>query len=84
MLAPPSQYIHRFKNSLIIHTISCYQFFTEICKSIFDAGLSKHEERAQEVNEFWKCINEAKTENKSDGMNFITTFLEYKKSVSQQ
>ncbi|XP_067937680.1 dynein regulatory complex subunit 3-like [Watersipora subatra] len=55
--------------------------FTEICRGIFDTGLSKHEERATEVNEFWNSINEAKTENKKEAMDFITQFLEHKKQL---
>lgn len=56
--------------------------YLEICRGIFDVGLSKHEERAVEVNEFWECINEAKTGNKNEGMEYINNFLGYKKQVT--
>lgn len=76
----PQQYQLIFIKTLLLNCIFC----VEICQSIFDGGLAKHEERASEVHEFWECINDAKTENKNEGMDYINEFLEYKKQVSRK
>lgn len=69
------------KNAAVSEHVPMFFVTVEICRGIFEVGLAKHEERATEVNEFWECINEAKTTNKIDGMEYINNFLEYKKQV---
>ncbi|KAL4240950.1 Dynein regulatory complex subunit 3 [Mactra antiquata] len=48
---------------------------------IFDYGLQEHEKRQEEVNQFWECVEEAKTENKDAGTFYIDEFLNMKKKV---
>ena len=55
--------------------------FSAICHQVFELGLARHEERMNEVNMFWECIEEAKKENKELGTAHISNFMEYKKQV---
>ena len=55
--------------------------FSGICQLIFDYGLLKYDERQAEVNMFWDCMAEAKTDNKQLGQTQINNFMEYKKKV---
>ena len=55
--------------------------FENICKQIFEFGLVEHEKRQKEVSMFWECLNEAKDDNKKDGMNHIDDFMDYKKKL---
>lgn len=55
--------------------------FVNICKQIFDYGLQENEKRQDEVNQFWECVEEAKTENKDAGMGHIENFMTMKKKV---
>ncbi|KAK6171385.1 hypothetical protein SNE40_019585 [Patella caerulea] len=55
--------------------------FLGVCQKIFEYGLSENEKRQAEVNQFWECVEEAKTENKEAGMKIIGTFFEERKRV---
>ncbi|CAH1794345.1 unnamed protein product [Owenia fusiformis] len=55
--------------------------FSKICQQIFEFGLIEHEKRVGEIDEFWKAINEAKTENKNMGMVKVNDFIDYKKKL---
>ncbi|XP_071814847.1 dynein regulatory complex subunit 3-like [Apostichopus japonicus] len=50
-----------------------------ICRQVFNFGLQEHEKRQKEVNEFYSCIEEAKTENKEMGTSKIEDFNKYRK-----
>ena len=55
--------------------------FIGICKQIFDFGLVEYETRQKEVTMFWECLNEAKEENKKEGMTHIEEFYDFKKKL---
>ena len=55
--------------------------FTNICQEIFNNGLEKHNERVQEVNTFFECVEDAKSENKEIASKRINGFLDYKRKV---
>ena len=55
--------------------------FVGICKQIFDYGLQENSKRQDEVNQFWECVDEAKTENKDAGNVHIENFMNMKKRV---
>ena len=55
--------------------------FTLICQEIFTNGLEKHEERSKEVDTFFECIEDAKSENKEIASKHINEFLDYKRKV---
>ncbi|KAH3872436.1 hypothetical protein DPMN_035652 [Dreissena polymorpha] len=55
--------------------------FVGICKQIFDYGLQENNKRQEEVNQFWECAMEAKTENKDTGIAHIENFMKMKKKV---
>ena len=52
-----------------------------ICQQIFEYGLQEHAKRDEEINSFWECVEEAKTENKELGMVAIENFMNIKKKV---
>lgn len=56
--------------------------FLEVCKKLFQFGLEEHEKREEEVNMFWKCVNEAKVENKQLEMAAIDEYITEKEKVS--
>ena len=56
--------------------------FVVVCKEMFDFGKSQKLVRLKEVDEFWKCFNEAKIANTEEATHFIDAFVEYKKIVS--
>ena len=53
-----------------------------ICVQLFEYALDKHGERNVEVDMFFECINEAKTENRTIGIAKIDEFMEYKNEVT--
>lgn len=55
--------------------------FLGICQQIFEYGLQEYEKRKDEVNQFWECVEEAKTENKDAGTGYIEEFMAVKKKV---
>ncbi|XP_077980345.1 dynein regulatory complex subunit 3-like isoform X2 [Glandiceps talaboti] len=55
--------------------------FTDICKQLFEFGLGEHTKRQGEVDEFFECVEDAKTENKEMGTKRIDNFLAYKKKL---
>ncbi|CAG5115260.1 unnamed protein product [Candidula unifasciata] len=54
---------------------------TALCHELFDFGLQEYEKREAEVNMFWDCVNEAKQENKEQGMKAIEEFLRDKNKL---
>ncbi|XP_059139602.1 dynein regulatory complex subunit 3-like isoform X2 [Physella acuta] len=60
-------------------------FFKEklvnVCKELFNFGLQEYEKRKAEVDMFWECVNEAKLENKQEGMKAIADFNSKKKLI---
>ena len=56
--------------------------FVIVCKEMYDFGKSEKIARDKEVNEFWKCFNDAKISNTQDATLAIDEFVEYKKIVS--
>lgn len=55
--------------------------FIAVCKEMYDYGKSQKELRDKEVQEFWKCLNDAKNSNTEEATNAINAFMEYKKTV---
>lgn len=55
--------------------------FVAICQQIFEYGLQEHAKRDEEINSFWECVEEAKTENKELGMVAIENFMNIKKKA---
>ena len=55
--------------------------FVQICQQIFEYGLQEHAKRDEEMNSFWECVEEARTENKEMGMVAIENFMVIKKKV---
>jgi hypothetical protein len=55
--------------------------FLETCQSIFEFGQAEHEIRKKEVDEFWKCLNEAKDNNTEEATKIIAEFTEVKKKI---
>ncbi|CAL1542806.1 unnamed protein product [Lymnaea stagnalis] len=55
-----------------------------VCKELFSFGLLEHDKRKAEVDMFWECVNEAKLENKQEGMKAIEEFnIEKKRLFSE-
>ncbi|ESP03863.1 hypothetical protein LOTGIDRAFT_212018 [Lottia gigantea] len=57
--------------------------FLAVCQKIFEYGLTENEKRQAEVNQFWECVEEAKTENKEAGVKILEAFNVERKRVSQ-
>lgn len=55
--------------------------FVNVCKEMYTFGKSQKELRNVEVNEFWKCFNEAKNKNTDEATKSIEAFIEIKKKV---
>lgn len=55
--------------------------FVGVCQEIFEYGLEKHQERMREKGTFFKCIEEAKNDNKESAATAINEFTEYKKKL---
>ncbi len=55
--------------------------FVAVCKEMYEFGKSQKIVRVKEVEEFWKCFNEAKTANTDEATVHINAFIEYKKNV---
>jgi len=53
----------------------------QVCQQLFEFGLLEYDKRKAEVDMFWECVNEAKTENKELGMRAIEDFMAEKKSI---
>ncbi len=58
--------------------------FVNVCKEMYAFGKSQKELRNVEVNEFWKCFNEAKNKNTDEATKAIEAFIEIKKKVKIQ
>lgn len=50
---------------------------------MFNLGLREHEKREEEINSFFGSINEARDDNKNQGVKCINDYSEYKKKVSR-
>ncbi|PVD37412.1 hypothetical protein C0Q70_00002 [Pomacea canaliculata] len=57
------------------------KIFTAICQQMFEYGLQEHQKREAEVEQFWECVEEAKTENKEMGMRAVQEFMADKKQM---
>ena len=55
--------------------------FVVICKKMYEFGKVEKEVRDKEVQEFWKCLSEAKNANTIEATAHIEAFNEYKKKV---
>jgi hypothetical protein len=55
--------------------------FVVVCKEMYEFGKSQKIVRVKEVEEFWKCFNDAKTANTEEATVYINAFVEYKKKV---
>ncbi|EDO38071.1 predicted protein [Nematostella vectensis] len=53
--------------------------FTAVCLEIFEFGLKESKKRKEEVDSFFQCLNEAKTDNKSEGVKHIQKYIDFKK-----
>ena len=67
----------------ISHTKVLYFCFfkTNVCKEIYEFGKNQKDLRQKEVDEFWKCLIEAKNLNTDEATNSINVFTEWKKNV---
>ncbi len=52
-----------------------------VCKETYEFGKNQFEQRQKEVEEFWKCLIEAKNLNTEEATNAINIFTEWKKNV---
>ena len=52
-----------------------------VCKEIYEFGKNQKDLRQKEVDEFWKCLIEAKNLNTDEATNSINVFTEWKKNV---
>ena len=52
-----------------------------VCKETYEFGKNQYEQRQKEVEEFWKCLIEAKNSNTDEATNAIVIFTEWKKNV---
>ncbi|XP_048576151.1 dynein regulatory complex subunit 3 [Nematostella vectensis] len=55
--------------------------FTAVCLEIFEFGLKESKKRKEEVDSFFQCLNEAKTDNKSEGVKHIQKYIDFKKKA---
>lgn len=55
--------------------------FVSVCKEMYDYGIAQKDLRENEVGEFWKSLNEAKSNNTDEASAAINIFIEYKKNV---
>lgn len=55
--------------------------FVVVCKEMFTFGKTQKEIRQKEVEEFWKCLLEAKELNTLEATKEINIFTEWKKTV---
>ncbi|XP_074648163.1 dynein regulatory complex subunit 3-like [Tubulanus polymorphus] len=58
--------------------------FIAICQQIFEFGLEEHEKRISEYQQYQDSCYEAKTKNKTEGMNIIDKFMTNKKLLFQE
>lgn len=58
--------------------------FVSVCKEMYDYGKAQKDLRENEVNEFWKSLNEAKKNNTDEASEAINIFIEYKKNVKKK
>lgn len=58
--------------------------FVLVCKEMYVFGKSQKEQRQKEVEEFWKCLVEAKQANTEEATVEINRFTEWKKTVSDK
>lgn len=58
--------------------------FVNICKEMYTFGKSQKEIRKVEVEEFWKCLSEAKDLNTEESTKEITVFTEWKKIFTDE
>ena len=56
--------------------------FVAVCKEMYAFGKSQKEMRTKEVDEFWKCLIEAKQANTEEATIEINRFTEWKKKVN--
>lgn len=59
-----------------------HEKFINVCKEIYDFGKNQKDLRQKEVDEFWKCLIEAKNLNTDEATNAINVFTEWKKNVN--
>ena len=55
--------------------------FVSACKELHSFGKEQKDMRQKEVDEFWKCLREAKKNNTEEATNAINLFNEWKKKV---
>ena len=58
--------------------------FVVVCKDMYAFGKSQKEVRDKEVNEFWKCFNDAKNANTDEATRAIDAFMEIKKKITDE
>ncbi|XP_076459895.1 dynein regulatory complex subunit 3-like [Babylonia areolata] len=56
----------------------------EVSEKIFKFGVEEYENREAEVALFWECVNEAKQENKEEGMKILDDFQLEKKRIFRE
>lgn len=56
--------------------------FVAVCDDLAALGLKEHQRRCAESDDFFACIEEAKDQNKEQGVKLIDKFANYKKRVS--
>ena len=58
--------------------------FVVVCKEMYEFGKAQKILRVKEVEELWKCFNDAKIANTEEATVFINVFIEYKKTVQEE
>ena len=56
--------------------------FVNVCKEMYAFGKAQKEIRHKEVDEFWKCLIEAKNLNTEEATKAINIFTDWKKIVT--
>lgn len=58
--------------------------FVAVCKEMYDYGIKEKAVRDKEVEEFWKCLSEAKLANTAEATTAISHFMEIKKRITDE
>ena len=61
-----------------------HEKFQAVCKEMYEFGKEQKRLRQIEVEEFWKCLNDAKRANTDEATISINVFMEFKQKITEE
>jgi hypothetical protein len=61
-----------------------HEKFVAICVEMYRFGIKQKDMRQKELDEFWRCLIDAKTVNTDEATAAIDSFMEIKRAVSMK